>query len=179
MKFILVLILFTFQVHAEKATLAAGCFWGVEEFFRKLPGVTETGVGYTGGKKKNPTYSEVAHGNTGHAEAVEVIFDPKIISYEKILEFFFRIHDPTTLNKQGNDKGTQYRSVIFYHNDEQKKIALNLIKKIEKSKAWKAKLVTELTKAGLWYEAEEEHQKYLLRKPTGYDNHFLRDIKFD
>lgn len=163
----------------QKATLAAGCFWGVEEFYRKIPGVLETGVGYTGGTKLNPTYYEVTTGKTGHAEAVEVIFDEKKVSYEKLLDWFFKFHDPTTLNKQGNDVGTQYRSAIFYHNERQKIAAENFIKKVEKSKAWKSKIVTEVTKATQFYEAEEEHQKYLLRNPKGYDNHYLRKISFE
>jgi methionine-S-sulfoxide reductase len=163
----------------QKATLAAGCFWGVEEFYRKIPGVLETGVGYTGGTKTDPTYYEVTTGKTGHAEAVEIIFDEKKVSYEKLLDWFFKFHDPTTLNKQGNDVGTQYRSAIFYHDEKQKIAAENFIKKVEKSKAWKSKIVTEVTKATKFYEAEEEHQKYLLRNPKGYDNHYLRKISFD
>lgn len=163
----------------QKATLAAGCFWGVEEFYRKIPGVLETGVGYTGGTKVNPTYYEVTSGKTGHAESVEVIFDEKKVSYEKLLDWFFKFHDPTTLNKQGNDVGTHYRSAIFYHDEKQKKIAEEFIKKVETSKAWKAKIVTEVTAATKFYEAEEEHQKYLLRNPKGYDNHYLRKISFE
>jgi methionine-S-sulfoxide reductase len=163
----------------QKATLAAGCFWGVEEFYRKIPGVLETGVGYTGGTKTDPTYYEVTTGKTGHAEAVEIIFDEKKVSYEKLLDWFFKFHDPTTLNKHGNDVGTQYRSAIFYHDEKQKIAAENFIKKVEKSKAWKSKIVTEVTKATKFYEAEEEHQKYLLRNPKGYDNHYLRKISFD
>lgn len=163
----------------ESAVFAAGCFWGVEEFFRKVNGVVETGVGYSGGTTKNPTYAEVTTGKTGHAESVEVIFDPAKVSYEKLLDLFFKMHDPTTLNAQGNDRGTQYRSAIFYRSEKQKIIAANFMKKVEASKAWKAPLTTELAAAGPFYEAEEEHQKYLLRKPNGYDNHFLRNISFD
>ncbi len=162
----------------EKATLAAGCFWGVEEFYRKLDGVLETGVGYTGGKTAKPSYAEVSQGKTGHAESVEIIFDEKKITYEKILDLFFKMHDPTTLNQQGNDKGTQYRSAIFYHSPEQKKIAENYKARVEKSGAWKNKIVTEIVATGPFYEAEEEHQKYLLRNPKGYDNHFLRKLTF-
>jgi methionine-S-sulfoxide reductase len=180
---ILIFSLFTltalFASAKQKATLAAGCFWGVEEFYRKIPGVLETGVGYTGGTKVDPTYYEVTSGKTGHAESVEVIFDEKKVSYEKLLDWFFKFHDPTTLNKQGNDIGTQYRSALFYHDEKQKKAAENFIKKVEKSKAWKAKIVTEVTAATKFYEAEEEHQKYLLRNPKGYDNHYLRKISFD
>jgi len=163
----------------QTATLAAGCFWGVEEFYRKLPGVIETQVGYTGGEKANPNYKEVSSGKTGHAEAIEIRFDPKQLSYEKILDLFFKFHDPTTLNQQGGDRGTQYRSAIFYQNDEQKKIAEQFKVKVEKSKAWKDPIVTEIKAAGPFYSAEEEHQKYLVQNPGGYDNHHLREISFD
>ena len=163
----------------QKASFAAGCFWGAEEFYRKLPGVIETAVGYTGGTKEKPTYVEVSSGKTGHAESVEVIFDEKKISYEKLLDYFFKFHDPTTLNRQGNDEGTQYRSAIYYHDEKQKKIAEAFKAKVEKSKAWKNKIVTEITPASKFWEAEEEHQKYLLRNPKGYDNHYLRKISFD
>lgn len=163
----------------ESAVFAAGCFWGVEEFFRKVDGVIETGVGYSGGKTLNPTYAQVTTGKTGHAEVVEVIFDPSKVSYEKLLDIFFKIHDPTTLNAQGNDKGTQYRSALFYRSEKQKITAQKFMKKVERSKAWKAPLTTEVAAAGVFYEAEEEHQKYLLRNPKGYDNHYLRKISFD
>lgn len=145
----------------EKATLAGGCFWGVEEFFRKIPGVVETGVGFSSG-----------------AESVEVIFDEKKVSYEKILELFFKMHDPTTLNQQGNDKGLQYRSAIFYNSEKQKLAAEKMKLRVEKSNAWKAPIVTEIAPAGPFTEAPEDDQKYLLRNPKGYDNHFLRKIKF-
>jgi len=167
------------QTSVQTATLAAGCFWGVEEFYRKLPGVIETQVGYTGGDKANPTYKEVSSGKTGHAEAIEIRFDPKQLSYEKILDLFFKLHDPTTLNRQGGDRGSQYRSAIFYQNDEQKKIAERFKAKVEKSKAWKDPIVTELKAVGSFYPAEEEHQKYLVQNPGGYDNHHLRPISFD
>ena len=176
----ILLLFINFSVDAkEKATFAAGCFWGVEEFFRKVVGVYETGVGYSGGTKNKPSYHDVSHGTTGHAESVEILFDEKKISYEKLLDLFFKMHDPTTLNQQGNDKGSQYRSVIFYHNEKQKIIAENFKAKAEKSHAWKNKVVTEILAAAPFYEAEEEHQKYLARHPGGYDNHFLRKIKFD
>lgn len=162
----------------DSAIFAAGCFWGVEEFFRKIDGVYETGVGYTGGKAANPTYNEVSGGKSGHTEAVEVIFNPKKVSYESLLELFFKMHDPTTLNAQGNDKGTQYRSAIFYRDEKQKKTAMEFMKKVERSKAWKRPLTTELAAAGKFFEAEEEHQKYLLRNPKGYDNHYLRKLSF-
>jgi methionine-S-sulfoxide reductase len=167
------------SVKTETATLAAGCFWGVEEFFRKTPGVVETRVGYTGGTMVNPTYKDMTTGKTGHAESVEIKFDPKQISYEKILDLFFKMHDPTTLNRQGNDRGSQYRSAIFYNTEEQKKIAEQFKAKVEKSKAWKDPIVTEIKPAGPFYQAEEEHQKYLLQNPGGYDNHYLRKISFD
>ncbi len=180
MKFIyfLVLIFYYAPVIAEKATFAGGCFWGVEEFFRKVPGVYETGVGYAGGMTKNPNYVEVSIGKTGHAESVEVLFDSKKVSYEQLLEVFFKMHDPTTLNSQGNDQGSQYRSAIFYHSPKQKKIAQKFIAKVEKSNAWKKPIVTEIKPINKFYEAEEEHQKYLLRNPKGYDNHYLRQISF-
>ena len=177
--FFVILLAFSVAAKAEKATFAAGCFWGVEEFFRKVPGVTETGVGYTGGDVKNPTYAIVASRKSGHAEAVEIVFDPKKITYEKLLDLFFKMHDPTTLNKQGNDEGPEYRSAIFYHGDIQKNMAEKFKAKVEKSKAWKKPIVTEIVAVGKFYEAEEEHQKYLLRNPKGYDNHFLRKISFD
>lgn len=163
----------------ETALFAAGCFWGVEEFFRKVDGVYETSVGYSGGKSKNPNYHEVSTGKSGHAETVKIVFDSKKISYEKLLDLFFKIHDPTTLNAQGNDRGTQYRSAIFYFNEQQKSLALGFVKKIEQSKAWKKAITTEISAAGPFYEAEEEHQKYLLLNPKGYDNHYLRNISFD
>ena len=163
----------------ETATLAAGCFWGVEEFFRKVPGVTQTSVGYEGGEMKNPTYEDVSSGKTGHAEAVEVQFDPSKISYEKILDLYFKMHDPTTLNRQGNDKGTQYRSEIFYNNEEQKKVAENFKTKVEKSGAWKAPVMTKIEKALPFYKAEDYHQKYLVKNPGGYDNHYVRNLNFE
>ncbi len=176
--FLFLVLLSVFGQAKEKIILAAGCFWGVEEFFRKVPGVVETGVGYTGGATKNPTYYEVAAEKTGHAEAVEVIFDEKKVKLEKLLDLFFKMHDPTTLNRQGNDKGTQYRSAIYFHTSEQEKIINKFKLKVEKSNAWKVPLTTTVTKATTFYEAEEEHQKYLLRKPNGYDNHYLRNLNF-
>lgn len=184
---ILVSLFFAFQIGAKEtketkmqtATFAAGCFWGVEDFFRKIPGVMETKVGYSGGTKTNPKYEEVSEGKTGHAESVEVKFDPTKVSYEKLLDLFFKMHDPTTKDQQGNDKGSQYRSAIFYHGDEQKKMAESFITKVEKSKAWKAPITTEVKSAGPFYAAEEEHQKYLIKHPGGYDNHYMRSISFD
>ena len=145
----------------ETATFGAGCFWWVEESFRKLKGVISTEVGYSGGKTKNPSYEEVCSGETGHAESARIKFDPSIISYEKLLDVFWRIHDPTTLNRQGPDLGKQYRSVIFYHNKEQKETAEKSKANLEKKGM---KIVTEIVPATDFYKAEEYHQKYLLKK---------------
>jgi peptide methionine sulfoxide reductase msrA/msrB len=161
-------------IHRSVAILSGGCFWGVEELFRKLPGVIETSVGYTGGLTKNPTYHDVKKGNTGHAEAVEVVFDSNQISYEEILNYFFRLHDPTTLNQQGNDKGTQYRSAIFYSDEDQKKMALKVKEKVQKSGKWSNEVVTEIIPADTFYRAEDFHQKYLEKNPGGYTCHYLR-----
>lgn len=162
----------------ETATFAAGCFWGTEEMFRKVPGVTETRVGYTGGAKK-ASYEQVGGGGTGHAESLELKFDPAKVTYRELLTLFFRMHDPTTLNAQGNDRGTQYRSAIFTHGPEQMKIAKEMKAKVERSGAWKKPLTTEIVPAGPFYPAEEYHQKYLVKNPGGYDNHFLRDLDFE
>jgi methionine-S-sulfoxide reductase len=162
----------------ETATLAAGCFWGTEEFFRKVPGVVETRVGYTGGHLENPTYEDTTTGTTGHAESVELKFDPTKVSYADLLTLFFKMHDPTTANRQGNDAGTQYRSAVFFHGDKQREMAQALMRKIEKSGAWHAKLTTELAPAGVFYPAEEYHQRYLIKHPGGYDNHYLRQLSF-
>jgi methionine-S-sulfoxide reductase len=163
----------------EIATLAAGCFWGTEEFFRKVPGVISTQVGYTGGSVPNPKYDEMHDGHTGHAESVNIEFDPKKVSYETLLDLFFKMHDPTTLNRQGNDEGNQYRSAIFYHGEKQKEIALKFKDKVAKSGAWKDPIVTEITEAKKFWIAEDYHQKYLVQHPGGYDNHYLRNISFD
>jgi peptide methionine sulfoxide reductase msrA/msrB len=160
----------------EVATLAGGCFWGMEEILEKIPGVLSTRVGYTGGTLPNAQYSDVHTGSTGHAESVEVTFDPAVLSYEQLLEkYFFRMHDPTTLNRQGNDTGTQYRSAIFYHSEEQRKTAELVKARVDKSGRWKAPITTEITAAGAFYLAEEYHQKYLDKHPDGYTCHFLRD----
>ena len=145
----------------EKATFAAGCFWHVEEAFRSLEGVESTRVGYTGGTTKNPSYEDVCTGKTGHAEAVEVTFDPVKITYDELLEMFCDIHDPTTLNRQGADVGTQYRSVIFYHTPAQKAAAGRSKQDLEKSKLYRKKVVTEITQATEFYQAEDYHQQYL------------------
>ena len=144
----------------EKATFAAGCFWGVEEAFTHLKGVKDTIVGYTGGHTKNPTYEQVCSHTTAHAEAVEVTFDPRVIPYKELLNTFWKIHDPTTLNRQGPDVGDNYRSAIFYHNNEQKKLAEESKKELEKSGKFHNKIVTEIAAARPFYKAEEYHQKY-------------------
>ncbi|VVB74457.1 Peptide methionine sulfoxide reductase MsrA [Candidatus Tiddalikarchaeum anstoanum] len=139
-----------------------GCFWGSEEVFRKIKGVTNTAVGFMGGKAKNPTYLSVCTNLTGHVEVVQATFNPKIISYEKLLEYFWKNHDPTTPNRQGLDFGTQYKSVIFYHNENQKKTAISSLKTAQKN--FKNKIVTEIVKEGVFYPAEEYHQKYYMKK---------------
>ena len=153
-----------------KAILAGGCFWGVQDLVRKLPGVISTRVGYTGGDVPNATYRN----HSGHAEAIEIIFDPEKISYRDLLEFFFQIHDPTTRNRQGNDTGTSYRSAIFYTSDQQKQIAEDTIADVDASGLWPGKVVTEVEPAGPFWEAEPEHQDYLQRYPDGYTCHFVR-----
>jgi methionine-S-sulfoxide reductase len=163
----------------ETATFAAGCFWGTEEFFRKIPGVMETRVGYTGGTVANPKYEDTHDGHTGHAESVEIKFDPKKVSYNQLMDRFFKMHDPTTKDRQGNDIGSQYRSAVFYHGPKQKEEALAFKAKVEKSGAWKAPITTEIAEAKIFWPAEEEHQKYLVKHPGGYDNHHLRNIYFD
>ena len=144
----------------EIATLGGGCFWCIEPIFDDLKGVKKVVSGYTGGAKENPTYKEVCYGNTGHAEVIDVYFDPQIISFDDILRIFFHVHDPTTLNRQGNDIGTQYRSSIFYHSETQKQSAERIIEEIEKSKLWDSKIVTELTTFARFYSAENYHQQY-------------------
>jgi peptide methionine sulfoxide reductase msrA/msrB len=159
----------------EKALLAGGCFWGVQDLLHKLPGVIESEVGYTGGSDTTPTYEEVKTGKTNHAEAVFVRFDPTKISYEKILEYFFRLHDPTTVNQQGNDVGTQYRSHIFFYNESQRLVAQKVFEKVDQSKKWKKPLATQISPAKTFYSAEDYHQDYLVKNPKGYTCHFLRD----
>lgn len=154
----------------ERAVLAGGCFWGMEDLIRKLPGVVSTRVGYTGGDVANATYRN--HGT--HAEGIEITFDPTQITYRRILEFFFQIHDPTTQNRQGNDRGMSYRSAIYYVNEDQKTIAEDTIKDVEASGLWPDKVVTELDPVSDFWEAEPEHQDYLERVPNGYTCHFIR-----
>jgi peptide-methionine (S)-S-oxide reductase len=156
----------------EKATLAGGCFWGVEELIRKLPGVINTEVGYTGGTTEKPRYEDVKTGRTGHAESIEIEFDPAKISYDEILDHFFRLHDPTTVNQQGNDRGTQYRSAIFYH-DENQRAAAEKAKERAQPK-WPRPIVTEIVPALPFWNAENEHQDYLQRIPWGYNCHYVR-----
>jgi peptide methionine sulfoxide reductase msrA/msrB len=158
----------------EAAILAGGCFWGVEHLFRELDGVLETEVGYTGGESKNPTYRDVVTGKTGHAEAVRIVFDPRRVSYEEILRYYFRLHDPTTINRQGNDVGTQYRSAIFVADERQREVAERVRREVDESGFWKSPVVTTIEPAGLWYGAEQYHQDYLIKNPNGYNCHYLR-----
>jgi peptide-methionine (S)-S-oxide reductase len=157
-------------LQTERAVLAGGCFWGMQDLVRKLPGVVATRVGYTGGDVANATYRN--HGT--HAEGIEIIFDPKVTSFRALLEFFFQIHDPTTRNRQGNDVGASYRSAIFYENDEQKHVAEDTIADVNASGLWPGKVVTEVAPAGPFWQAEPEHQDYLERYPDGYTCHFIR-----
>jgi len=154
----------------ERAILAGGCFWGMQDLIRKMPGVLSTRVGYSGGDVPNATYRN--HGT--HAEAIEIVFDPNVMSYRTLLEFFFQIHDPTTRNRQGNDTGTSYRSGIYYTSAEQKRIAEDTIADVEASGIWPGKVVTEVAPAGPFWEAEPEHQDYLKKYPDGYTCHFVR-----
>ena len=155
---------------SEKAILAGGCFWGMEELIRDLPGVHSTRVGYTGGNVKNATYRN----HDSHAEAISITFDPAQMSYRKLLEFFFKIHNPTTKNRQGNDVGTSYRSAVFYLSDDQKKTAEELISEMNASGIWPGPIVTEVVPAGDFWDAEEEHQDYLQKHKNGYTCHYVR-----
>ena len=154
----------------ERAVLAGGCFWGMQDLIRKMPGVKETLVGYTGGDVPNATYRN--HGT--HAEGIEIQFDPAVLSYRDLLEFFFQIHDPSTKNRQGNDQGMSYRSAIYYTSDEQKRVAEDTMRDVDASGLWPGKVVTELEPAGPFWEAEAEHQDYLELFPNGYTCHFPR-----
>jgi peptide-methionine (S)-S-oxide reductase len=154
----------------ERAVLAGGCFWGMQDLIRRQPGVLSTRVGYSGGDVPNATYRN--HGT--HAEAIEIIFDPQTINYRRLLEFFFQIHDPTTSNRQGNDRGSSYRSAIFYTSEEQRQIANDTIADVNASGLWPGKVVTEVAAAGPFWEAEPEHQDYLEHYPNGYTCHFIR-----
>lgn len=159
----------------ETAILAGGCFWGVEEILRKIPGVLETEVGYTGGTTKHPSYEQICTGRTGHAEGLRIVFDPSRITYEELLKVFFRMHDPTTLNRQHNDVGTQYRSAIFYTGEEQRQTAEQVKAEMDQSGRFKRPIVTEITPASEFYPGEDYHQKYLIKNPGGYNCHVLRD----
>jgi len=160
----------------EVAVLAAGCFWGVEEILRDVPGVIDTEVGYTGGWLENPRYDDTHHSKSGHAEAIRVTFDPAVLSYEDLLErWFFKLHDPTTLNRQGYDTGTQYRSAIFPQTPEQKATAEQVRARVDASGKWKRPLTTTIEPASTWYSAEDYHQDYLRKNPGGYSCHYLRD----
>ena len=154
----------------ERAVLAGGCFWGMQDLIRKQPGVVSTRVGYTGGQVKNATYRN----HEGHAEAIEIMFDPARTSFRTMLEFFFQIHDPSTKDRQGNDRGPSYRSAIFYTSDEQKRVAEDTIADVDASGLWPGKVVTEVTPVSDFWEAEPEHQDYLERIPNGYTCHFVR-----
>ena len=160
----------------ETIYLAGGCFWGMEEILRKIPGVRETQAGYTGGWLPNPKYDDTHDSKSGHAESVKVVFDPKTLSLEELLEkWFFRMHDPSTLNRQGNDVGSQYRSAIFTFNETQKKTAETVKARVNASGKWRRPVVTEIATASIWYPAEGYHQKYLVKNPGGYTCHFMRD----
>lgn len=159
----------------ETAILAGGCFWGMQDILRKIPGVISTQVGYTGGHLKNPKYEDTHNSKSGHAESVKIVFNPRILSYEELLKnWFFRMHDPTTKNRQGNDMGTQYRSAIFYTNNVQQIVADRVKKYVDASGKWKAPIVTEIVKSSIFYLAEEEHQDYLVKHIGGYTCHYLR-----
>ncbi len=157
-------------MHQQEAVLAGGCFWGMEDEIRKLPGVIDTEVGYTGGENNNPTYEH----HPGHAEAVKITYDADQISYREILDFFFQVHDPTTLNRQGNDVGTSYRSTIFYANDEQRQAAQEMIDVVNASQRWDRPVVTTLEPLQTFWPAEDYHQDYLIKTPGGYTCHFVR-----
>jgi peptide methionine sulfoxide reductase msrA/msrB len=164
------------QPTVDTVVLAGGCFWGMEELLRKIPGVISTEVGYAGGTTSHPTYNDVKRGTTGHAESVQIIFDPKKLSFEDLLEkWFFKMHDPTTQNRQGNDVGTQYRSAIFVTSPEQRKVAEMVKARVDKSGKWKRPVVTEIVDAGPFTLAEDYHQKYLEKNPGGYTCHFMRE----
>ncbi|MCB0377696.1 MAG: peptide-methionine (S)-S-oxide reductase MsrA [Bdellovibrionales bacterium] len=158
----------------KTCVLAGGCFWGVEELFRKQKGVVKTRVGYTGGTLENPTYEDVKKGHTGHAEAIEVSFDDSQTNYKNIFHYFFSIHDPTTLNQQGNDIGSQYRSAIFYNSDEEKRDAFETIEEVKQAGFWQKPIQTEVIPLKTFYSAEEYHQDYLQKNPGGYTCHFER-----
>jgi len=161
-------------VEMDTAVFAAGCFWGVESVFQEIGGVVDTTVGYTGGRSENPTYKEICYKNTGHAEAIEIVYDPARVTYEKLLELFWRMHDPTTMNRQGPDVGTQYRSAVFYYSPEQKAAAEQL--KVESQGRWKQPIVTEIVAGGTFYPAEDYHQNYFKNRGINHHGcHYIRD----
>jgi methionine-S-sulfoxide reductase len=162
----------------DEIYLAGGCYWGLEKLLIDLSGVNETEVGFVGGHVKNVCYKEVTKGDTGHAETVKVNFDSSQLSLENLLRYFFKIHDPTTLNQQGNDRGSQYRSAIFYTHDNQRIIAEEIIQLVNQSSAWNSPILTEIEKFDVFYPAEESHQKYLQKNPDGYSCHFIRKLSF-
>lgn len=162
----------------EVAILGAGCFWGVEAWMMKMPGIAEVDVGYAGGKAPKVSYEQVTTGTTGHAEAVRIVYDPTVVSYEQLLVWFFKIHDPTTKDRQGNDDGPQYRSAIFPTTKSQLQVAEKVKTRVEKSGAWKKPITTTIESNAIWVRAEEYHQDYLIKHPKGYDNHFARDLSF-
>lgn len=162
------------EQQTEVAVLAGGCFWGVEDILRDVPGVIDTDVGYTGGWLENPTYGDTHDSKSGHAEAVRVTFDPSVLNYEELLEWFFKLHDPTTPNRQGNDVGTQYRSAIFPQTPQQKITAEQVRARVEASGKWKRPITTTIEPASTWYSAEAYHQDYLRKNPGGYTCHFIR-----
>ena len=160
----------------EVAILAGGCFWGMEDLLRKIPGVLDTEVGYAGGSLENPTYAHVKTGTTGHAESVKIVFDPSKVSFAELLEkWFFKMHDPTTPNRQGNDVGTQYRSVIFFTTEDQRRVAEEVKARVDASGKWKRPVVTEIVAAGPFTGGEDYHQDYLEKNPGGYTCHWMRD----
>lgn len=167
------------EVNLKKAAFAAGCFWGVEKIFMKLPGVVETQVGYEGGRRSAPSYEQVCAGVTGHAETLEILYDPSKISYEALLITFWKYHDPTTMNRQGPDMGSQYRSVIFYFDESQKAAALKSKEVLDQAGIFKNLIVTEIIPAQTFYRAEEYHQKYLQKNPNGYCSHHLQSVKIE
>ncbi len=161
------------SARTEVATLAGGCFWGVQHLLGQLPGVISTEVGYTGGTASNPSYKQVCRDDTGHAEAVRVVFDPERVSYEQVLRYFFRLHDPTTPNRQHNDVGTQYRSAIFVQDEAQRALAERVKAEVDRSGRWRRPVVTEIVAAGPFWRAEDVHQDYLAKNPSGYNCHVL------
>lgn len=158
----------------QRAVLAGGCFWGMQDLIRKRAGIVSTRVGYTGGEAPNANYAMLKSGKSGHAEAIEIFFDPEVVSFRELLELFFQIHDPSTVDRQGNDRGSQYRSVIFFASDEQERIARETIADVDASGLWPGKVVTQLVPVMDFWEAEIEHQDYLERIPNGYTCHFPR-----